>query len=62
MAHNYYPGHLWDNQEKIVLEGNSGDKFEEYAADIIHNKAIQFIEENKDKPFFYVLSKCNSSC
>lgn len=52
MAHNYYPSHLWDNQKKVVLEGNSGDKFEDYAPELIHQRALQFIEKNKDKPFF----------
>ena len=52
MAHNYYPGHLWDNRQKVVLEGNSGDKFEVYAPKLIHERALQFIEKNRDKPFF----------
>ena len=52
LAHNYYPSYLWDNDEKVMLEGNSGDKFEEYAAGIIHQHALQFIEDNRDKPFF----------
>jgi len=52
MAHNYYPSHLWDNQKKVVLEGNRGDKFEEYAPELIHQRALQFIEKNMDKPFF----------
>lgn len=52
MAHNYYPGHLWDNQQKIVLEENTGDKFEVYAPQLIHERALQFIEKNKYKPFF----------
>ncbi len=52
LAHNYYPGHLWDNQNKIILEGNSGDKFEEYAPDLIHKQALLFMEKNKDRPFF----------
>ncbi len=52
MAHNYYPGHLWDNEEKVILDGNSGDKFETYAPELIHQRALQFIEKNKDKPFF----------
>lgn len=52
LAHNYYPGHLWDNQEKVILEGNSGDKFGQYAPELIHRRAIQFIEKNKEKPFF----------
>ncbi|PIF05916.1 MAG: arylsulfatase [Draconibacterium sp.] len=52
MAHNYYPGHLWDNENKVVLESNSGDNFEVYAPELIHQRALQFIEKNKDKPFF----------
>lgn len=52
IAHNYYPSHLWDNEEKIILTDNTGDKFEEYAADSIHQHALQFIEKNKDRPFF----------
>lgn len=52
LAHNYYPAYLWDNQKKVILEGNTGDKFEEYAPDLIHQRALQFIENNRDKPFF----------
>lgn len=52
MAHNYYPAHLWGNQQKIILEGNTGDQFGEYAPELIHKRALQFIEKNKDKPFF----------
>lgn len=52
LAHNYYPGHLWDNQQKVVIPENSGDKFEVYAPHLIHQRALQFIEKNKDKPFF----------
>ena len=51
-AHNYYPAHLWNNQEKVTLEGNSGDQFGEYAPGLIHQKALQFIQDNKEKPFF----------
>jgi arylsulfatase A len=52
LAHNYYPSYLWDNEQKVMLEGNTGDQFAEYAADTIHQRALQFIEKNKDKPFF----------
>lgn len=52
MAHNYYPGHLWDNQQKVEIPENSGDKFGVYAPQLIHQRALQFIEKNKDKPFF----------
>jgi arylsulfatase A-like enzyme len=52
LAHNYYPSFLRDNQKKVMLEGNSGNKFEEYAPELIHKRALLFMEKNKDKPFF----------
>ncbi|GGZ87340.1 arylsulfatase [Algibacter mikhailovii] len=52
VAHNYYPYHLWHNQEKVMLKGNEGKKTEVYAPDLIHDKAMAFIDENKDNPFF----------
>jgi arylsulfatase A len=52
IAHHYYPYHLWHNQEKIMLEGNEGFKTEQYGPDLIHAQALEFIEDNRDKPFF----------
>lgn len=52
LAHNYYPGHLWDNRLKVEIPENNGDKFGVYAPKLIHERALQFIEKNKDKPFF----------
>lgn len=52
LAHHYYPYHLWHNQEKIVLEGNAGKNENEYAPYLIHDKAIEFIENNRDRPLF----------
>ncbi len=51
-AHNYYPRHLWHNQEKVILEGNAGTKAGTYGPSLIHEKTLRFIEENKDNPFF----------
>ena len=51
-AHRYYPEYLWHNDQKVFLPGNDWTKTETYAADVIHEKVIQFIEENADKPFF----------
>jgi len=71
-AHNLYPGHLWENTEKVLLNNEvialdtkldsladpyndqSYSKFNqrEYAPEKIHQKALSFIEENKDAPFF----------
>lgn len=52
IAHHYYPYYLWDNQEKYRLKGNEGQQTEEYAPHTIHEKALSFIEANKDTSFF----------
>lgn len=52
LGHHYYPYYLWDNDKKVMLEGNSGIKKEQYAPTLIHQEALKFIDENKDSPFF----------
>lgn len=52
LAHNYYPHHLWHNEEKILLDGNIGNEEKEYSAYLIHEAAKSFIRENCDRPFF----------
>ena len=52
LSHSYYPYHLWDNNTKINLDDNSGSKKGVYAPNIIHKKALEFIESNKNQPFF----------
>lgn len=52
LAHNYFPEYLWDNQKKIVLLGNSGTSKGDFAPEKIHQKALQFLEDNKDTTFF----------
>jgi arylsulfatase A-like enzyme len=51
-AHNYYPRYLWNNLEKVMLHENEGKLKGTYAPNLIHEKALEFIETNKDKPFF----------
>jgi arylsulfatase A len=52
-AHNFYPDHLWRNEQRIVLEGNNrGLTGKHYSHDLIEAEALQFIRNNKDKPFF----------
>ena len=48
-AHTFYPKHLWDNDKKVMLDGNT------YSHDLIQNKALQFIRDNAKKPFFAYL-------
>lgn len=52
-AHNYYPDHLWRNDQRVVLEGNDrGLTGKQYSHDLIEAEMLKFIRENKDKPFF----------
>jgi len=55
LAHNYYPYYLYHNKEKVILEGNAGNKKEQYAQDLIHQEAIHFIRQNAAKKFFLFL-------
>lgn len=57
LAHSYYPDHLWDNREKVILKDNVDEiPYGEgsYSADLIHEEALKFMEASvKDgKPFF----------
>ncbi|MDR1172224.1 MAG: arylsulfatase [Bacteroidales bacterium] len=56
IAHNYYPYYLWHNRDTVWLKGNEGAKKEDYAADIIHREAMEFIRANSDRPFFACLT------
>lgn len=55
-AHNHYPNYLWRNREKEVQPGNDRTlKGETYSQSQFRNVAIEFIEENAEKPFFLYL-------
>ncbi len=49
-AHSYYPEWLYDGKTKIMLNG------EKYSQDLIHQRAMNFIRDNKEKPFFIYLT------
>ena len=52
LGHNYYPYHLWDNEEKVELTNNLGQQTGTYAPELIHEQTLAFLEENKENPFF----------
>ncbi|MCX6895600.1 MAG: arylsulfatase [Verrucomicrobia bacterium] len=52
LGHNYYPRHLWDDDKKLELDANAGQKKGVYAPELIHEKTLAFLEANKDRPFF----------
>lgn len=49
-AHRYYPEFLWENETRIDLDGNF------YSHDLIMDKALEWIADNADKPFFLYLT------
>ena len=56
LAHNYYPDHLWENENKIPLPGNVNGRTD-YSADLIHQQAIQYIgKQEPGQPFFAYLT------
>lgn len=52
IGHNYYPYYMWHNQTKEILDGNKLMQTNTYGPEIIHEKALAFIEKNKDTTFF----------
>lgn len=66
-AHGFYPPYIWRNGEKVFLEGNDkpacGKMSEEgneplgaggqtYVQDVFMRSILQFIRDNRDRPFF----------
>jgi arylsulfatase A-like enzyme len=53
-AHFFYPYFLMSNLERFPLPENEGRKRGRYAADVMHEQALKFIEANAraGKPFF----------
>ncbi|MES2692324.1 MAG: arylsulfatase [Verrucomicrobiota bacterium] len=49
-AHEYYPPHLWRNEEKVMLDG----KF--YSHDLMAEEALGFVKKNASKPFYLYLA------
>ncbi|MFT4033588.1 MAG: arylsulfatase [Siphonobacter sp.] len=57
MAHRYFPDHLWENDQKIVLEANQNLQYtKQYAPDLIQQKALAYLDKQSNKqPFFLFL-------
>jgi len=56
-AHTFYPRYLIRNSKKEPLAGNTGDflKGETFSHSLIFKDSLDFIRENKDRPFFAYL-------
>lgn len=55
-AHSYYPDHLWHNNDTVFLHENDNEGRKIYSQDLIHEQALKFIRDNKDKPFYAMLT------
>ena len=68
-AHNYYPAYLWRNQEKFTLpnvvtpirkpggsHGGVATKRVVYSHDLFAREALEYVEKQKDGPFFLYLA------
>ena len=54
-AHHYYPDYLWRNGTKLEFPDNP-TKRTKYSHDLFTKEALDFIENNKKKPFFLYLA------
>ncbi len=55
-AHNFYPEHLLDGRTARLLRGNFGVHKTEYAPDLFTGRALDFIEQGGEEPFFLHLT------
>lgn len=53
-AHNYYPDHLYHNNDRIELTENKNNKTS-YSPDLIQQQALSFLKKNGSHKFFLYL-------
>lgn len=51
-AHYYYPEYLDDDEGRLELTGNTESR-EHYSHDLLTERALKFIRESKEAPFFF---------
>lgn len=49
-AHDYWPDHLWRNDERVTLDGKS------YSHDLFTQEALRYLDDHRRGPFFLFLS------
>ncbi len=55
-AHFYFPPYLWKNQTKQLYPNNTLHEGDTYSSEVIINEALQYIERQKEGPFFLHLA------
>jgi arylsulfatase A-like enzyme len=53
LAHSYFPTYLHDNEQPVLLPGNSGRGIgETYAQELIQKELIEWVKAHAEQPFF----------
>jgi len=55
-AHFYFPKYLWKNQLKVTYPNNTLHEGDHYSSEVVMQQALEYVEEQKDHPFFLHLS------
>ena len=55
-ARNYYPEHLWENQNEFFLTGNWFNQRKQYAPDLFTRRCLDFLKRPRQSPFFVMLT------
>jgi len=55
-GHRQYPSILWEDGRKIRIPENEGGKKGKYAQEMFTQRAIEYIEQDHDHPFFVFLA------
>ncbi|MEO0415710.1 MAG: arylsulfatase, partial [Verrucomicrobiota bacterium] len=55
-AHHHWPQFVFDDGELVEIPGNRGKTGEVFIQNRYTDKALEFVSENADKPFFLLLS------
>jgi arylsulfatase A-like enzyme len=55
-AHFYFPKYLWRNTEKVNYPKNTLHEGDNFSSTVVTREALQYIEQQKDGPFFLHLA------
>ena len=55
-AQYYYPSHFWKNEERHELPGNRNGRHLQYAPDVVHEAALDFLRGAREPFFLYLPS------
>ncbi len=55
-AHDHFTDHIWKDGKMIDIPGNKKEARGVYLHDLFENETMDFIKNNKDKPFFLYLA------